>query len=86
MDETIQEKRAWFEAYKALKKDGKMAEAETAYKNAKHVAKHAVWLAKSEAEKEEFTTVSPDGDGVLPNRWAAQTKMLLVRAVHNDAC
>ena len=39
--------------------------AKSAYIDAKHVAKHAVWLAKSEAEKEEFTTVSPDGDGVF---------------------
>ena len=29
------------------------------------MAEHAFWLAKSEAEKEEFTTVSPDGDGVF---------------------
>ena len=40
-------------------------EAETVYKNPKHLAKHAVWLAKSEAEKEEFATVSLDGDGVF---------------------
>ena len=37
----------------------------TAYIDAKHMAKHAVWLAKSEVEKEEFTVVSPDGDGVF---------------------
>ena len=37
-----------------------MAEAEetkTAYIDAKHVTKHAIWLAKSEVEKEEFATV-----------------------------
>ena len=39
-------------------------EGENAYTDTKHVSKHAVWLAKSEAEKEESTTVSPDGDGV----------------------
>ena len=38
--------------------------------NAKGLAKHAVWLAKSEAEQEEFNTVSPDGDGVF--RFAKQ--------------
>ena len=37
--------------------------AKTAYINTKHVAKHAVWLAKSEAEKKVFATKFPDGDG-----------------------
>ena len=36
--------------------------AKTAYIDAKRVAKHAVWLAKSEVEKEEF---APGGDGVF---------------------
>ena len=64
----IQEKRAQFKDYKALKKGGKMAEAkeaETTYNDAKCVAKHPVWLQRLEAEKEEFATVSPDGDGVF---------------------
>ena len=39
--------------------------AKTAYIDTKHVAKHAVWLAKSEAEKEIFATIFPDGDGVF---------------------
>ena len=68
MDEAIQEKRAWFKAYKTLKKGGRMAEAkevETTYNNAKHMVNHAIWLAKSEAEKGEFATQSPDGDGVF---------------------
>ena len=66
MDKAIQEKHAWFKVYSALKKAGMTAEAEkakTVYIDAKCMAKHAVWLAKCEAEKEEFTTVSPDGDG-----------------------
>ena len=29
------------------------------------LAKHAIWLAKSEAVKEEFATGSPDSDGVI---------------------
>ena len=29
------------------------------------MAKRTIWLAKSEAEKEEFATVSPNGDGVF---------------------
>ena len=39
--------------------------AQTAYIDVKHVAKHAGWLAKSEAEKGEFATLSPDGDSVF---------------------
>ena len=35
------------------------------YGDAKPVVKHSVRLAKFEAEKEEFTTVSLDGDGVF---------------------
>ena len=59
---------AQFKAYKALKKGDKTAEAkhaETAYNDAKRMAKHAAWLAKSGAEKDKFATVSPDGAGVL---------------------
>ena len=68
VDEAIHEMHERFKGYKTLKKGGKMAEAkeaETSYKSAKHVAKHAVWLPKSEAETEEFATVSPDGEGVF---------------------
>ena len=39
--------------------------AKTAYIDNKHVAKHAAWLAKSEAEKEVFSTIFPNGDGVF---------------------
>ena len=38
------------------------------YVDAKRMAKHAAWLAKSEAEKEEFTTISPDDDDFFPYR------------------
>ena len=68
MDEAVQGKRAWFNAYKARKKGDKTAEAkqaEAAYIDAKRMAKHAIWLAKSEAEKEEFATVSQEGDGIF---------------------
>ena len=37
----------------------------SAYMDVKCMAKHVVWLAKSEAEKEESATVSQDGDGVF---------------------
>ena len=69
----------------ALKKAGKMAEAKeekTAYIDAKCLANHSVWLAKSEAEKEEFATVFPDGDVFPITKQTAQAKMLLVRIVH----
>ena len=68
MDEAIREKHARFKAYSALKKGRMTAEdkgAKTAYIDTKHVAKHAVWLAKSEAEKEVFAAIFPDGDGVF---------------------
>ena len=74
-------------AYKDLKKVGKTAEAkeaEIAYNDAKHMAKHAVWPAKSEAEEEEFVIVSLDIAGVfyIANRWTTQTRTLLVRIVY----
>ena len=61
-------KWSWFKVYSALKKGGMTAEAKgakTACTDARHVTKHTVWLAKSEVEKEEFATVSPNGDGVF---------------------
>ena len=61
----LQKKRAWFKSYRALDKGNMVADAKrikTVYIDAKHVAEHAVWLGKSAAEKEEFATVSPDGD------------------------
>ena len=64
----IQEKHARFKVYSALKKGSMTAEAKkakTANNDAKRMAKHAIWLLKSEAEKEEFPMVSPDGDGVF---------------------
>ena len=68
MDKAIREKRARFKAYSALKKEGMTAEvkgAKTAYIDTKHVAKRAVRLAKSEAEKDVFATIFSDGDGVF---------------------
>ena len=68
MEEAVWGKHARFKVYSALKKGGTTAEgkgAKTAYINAKRVAKHDIWLAKSEAEKEECIIVSPDGDGVF---------------------
>ena len=66
VDKAIQEKHARFKVYSALKKGGMTAEAKgakTAYTDAKR--KHAIWLAKSEVEKEELSTVSPDDDVVF---------------------
>ena len=58
-------------------------EAKTEYFDAKRMAKHADWLAKSEAEKEEFATVSPDGDGVPPP--SPQHTHTPSQCVHNPA-
>ena len=91
VNDAVQEKRACFKVYNALKKEGKTAEAKeakTAYMDAKRVAKHAVWLAKSEAEKEEFATVSPDGDNVFRiAKQMAHTNRDIVseNCVRNDA-
>ena len=63
VDKAIKEKHARFKVYSALKKGGMTAEAKEAkiaHIDAKYLVKHAVWLAKSEVEKEEFATVSPD--------------------------
>ena len=68
VNKAIQKKRARFKAYSALKKGGMTAEAKRTkpvYIDAKRMAKRAVWLAKFEAEIEEFATVSPDGDDVF---------------------
>ena len=81
VDEAIEEEGAWFEACKALKKEGKIAEAkeaETAYKNTKCMAKHAIWLAKSEADNTQMVMVL----SILPNRWTAHTRTLLARTVY----
>ena len=68
VDDAIKEKRSRYKTYNALKKSGNVTEsreAKTAYNEAKRIAKHVVWLAKSEAEKEEFANISPSGDGVF---------------------
>ena len=39
--------------------------AKTAYIDVKSFTKRAVWLAKSEVQKEEFATLTPDGNGVF---------------------
>ena len=54
VEDAAQEKHAWFKAYYAVKEGGKMAEAKegnTAYIDAKYMAKHAIGLTKSEADK-----------------------------------
>ena len=62
--------------------------AKTAYIDTKHTVKHAIWLANSEAEKEVFTTIFPDGDGVF--HIAKETDrtnqdVASENCVHNDA-
>ena len=68
VDAAVREKRACFKRYNTLMKDGKTAEAEdakTLYNVAKRNTKHAVWLAQSEAEKEQFADIGPRGEGVF---------------------
>ena len=55
-----------FKFWKVFKKVWNRAEAEEAKainNNTKHMTKHTIWLTKSEAEEEAFTTVSRYGDG-----------------------
>ena len=86
----MQEKHAQSQACCALKQGGMTTEAKgakIANTDTKHMAKHAVWLANYEPEKEEFTTVSPS-DGVF--RIAKQmdhTNQAIVgeNSVRNDA-
>ena len=68
VEDAVCEKRSRFKAYNALRKAGKSAEAneaKLAYNEAKRVAKRVVWLAKSEAEKEEFANIPPDGGSIF---------------------
>ena len=68
VDDAVKEKRARFKVYNALKKAGKLSEAKEAkatYNEAKRIAKHVVWVAKSEAEKEVFANIMPNGDGIF---------------------
>ena len=54
VEDAAQEKHAQFKAHNALKEAGDLAEAKeenTAYIDAKYMAKHAICLAKSEADK-----------------------------------
>ena len=68
VDKALRVKRQPIKVYSALKNEGMTAEANeanTAYIDATRVAKYTAWLAKSEAEKEELATVSPNGAGVF---------------------
>lgn len=68
VDEAVKEKRRRFKAYNILRREGKTDEAEVAkaaYNEAKRLAKHTVWRAKSAAEEEQFRDISPEGDGVF---------------------
>ena len=90
----------WMKLYKrsvhgpkpgCLEAGGMMTEAKgakTAYTDTKHVGKHAIWLAKYEPEREEFTTVSPESDGVFHiAKHMDHTNRAIVgeNSVHNDA-
>ena len=68
MEDAINEKRRRYRTYKKLRKQGHTPEtipAKEAYNLAKRVSKHVVWLAKSEAEKEVFAHISPNGNEIF---------------------
>ena len=63
-------------------------EAKTAYNEAKRVAKHVIWLAKSEAEKAEFANIPPDGGSVcriVKQMDRTNQDVLGEKCVRNDA-
>ena len=71
VDDAIQEKHAPFKFYNALQKARKMDATKvtkTSYNDAMYMVKHAVWLAKSKVEKEEFA-IQTDGPHKRGRRW-----------------
>ena len=67
VEDAINEKRRRYRTYKKLRKQGHTPEtiaAKEAYNLAKRVSKHVVWIAKSEAEKEAFAHISPNGNEI----------------------
>ena len=67
VETAVSEKRAHFKAYNTLRKRGTTPEAlnaRTAYLEAKRAAKHAVRLAKSEAEAVKFRDIDTHGSGI----------------------
>ena len=68
MEDAINQKKSRYRTFKKLRKQGHTPEtiaAKEAYNLAKWVSKHVVWLAKSEAEKEAFAHISPNGDEIF---------------------
>jgi len=68
VEDAISLKRARFKVYKSLNKANKTEEAKKAklaYNEAKRLAKHTVWLAKSAAEKETFANISPNDSSIF---------------------
>ena len=62
VDDAVNEKRNRYEAFKKLLVQGLFNEAKIAkeaYNESKRVAKRLVWLAKSEAEKDAFSSITP---------------------------
>ena len=66
VDVAIKAKMAHFKTHRSLRKKGKTPEARaalTAYQDAKHLARHEIWLAKTSAG-EIFRNVDPKGSAV----------------------
>ena len=68
VEEAVKKKRECFKRHIALAKASQTREAEdekAAYNEAKRLAKHVVWQAKSVAEREKFSNITPNDTGIF---------------------
>ena len=68
VEEAVKKKRECFKRHIALAKARQRREAEdakVAYNEAKRLAKHVVWQAKSVAEREIFSNIAPNNTGIF---------------------
>ena len=68
VEEAVMKKRECFKRHIALAKAGQTREAEdakAAYNEAKRLAKHVVWQAKSVTEREIFSNIAPNDTGIF---------------------
>ena len=68
VEEVVKKKQECFKRHIALAKAGQTREAEdakAAYNEAKRLAKRVVWQAKSMAEREKFSNITPNDTGIF---------------------
>ena len=85
VDVAIKAKMAHFKTHRSLRKKGKTPEARaalTAYQDAKHLARHEIWLAKTSAG-EIFKNIDPKGAQYTAShgRCPKETRMWLVNSL-----